>query len=92
MEKSINMGMQTFDYALFKLYQEKKISLEEALKNADSENNLRLKVKLASEGAAGAPAQKSGLAGLSLQNIEEDKPEPVDRNADPTVVEPGSRL
>jgi twitching motility protein PilU len=92
MEKSINMGMQTFDYALFKLYQEKKISLEEALKNADSENNLRVKVKLASEGAAGAPAQKSGLAGLSLQNIEEDKPEPVDRNADPTVVEPGSRL
>jgi twitching motility protein PilU len=92
MEKSINMGMQTFDYALFKLYQEKKISLEEALKNADSENNLRLKVKLASEGAAGAPAQQSGLAGLSLQTIEEDKPEPVDRNADPAVVEPGSRL
>lgn len=46
MEKSEEQGMQTFDRALYKLYKEGKISLEEALKNADSRNNLRLKISL----------------------------------------------
>jgi twitching motility protein PilU len=46
MEKSAEQGMQTFDMALFKLYKQGKISLEEALKNADSKNNLRLKITL----------------------------------------------
>lgn len=46
MEKSAEQGMQTFDMALFKLYKEGKITLEEALKNADSKNNLRLKITL----------------------------------------------
>ncbi len=50
MEKSNLMGMQTFDQSLYNLYQEGKISLEEALRNADSANNLRLRVKLAEEG------------------------------------------
>lgn len=44
MEKSTNLGMQTFDQALEKLYFEGRISLEEALRNADSRNNLRLKI------------------------------------------------
>ena len=43
MEKSEQQGMKTFDSALFDLYREGKISYEEALKNADSKNNLRLK-------------------------------------------------
>lgn len=46
MSKSENIGMQTFDSALFKLYEEGKITLEEALRNADSQTNLRLKVSL----------------------------------------------
>ncbi|MBV1879889.1 MAG: PilT/PilU family type 4a pilus ATPase [Pseudomonadales bacterium] len=46
MEKSGEQGMQTFDMALFKLYKQGKISLDEALKNADSKNNLRLKITL----------------------------------------------
>jgi len=46
MEKSENLGMQTFDQALFKLYRSGQISLEEALRNADSQNNLRLKISL----------------------------------------------
>ena len=46
MEKSEEQGMQTFDRALYKLYKEGKISMEEALKNADSRNNLRLKISL----------------------------------------------
>jgi twitching motility protein PilU len=46
MSKSENIGMQTFDGALFHLYKADKITLDEALKNADSTNNLRLRVKL----------------------------------------------
>lgn len=51
MEKSTNFGMQTFDQALFDIYKAGKISLDEALKHADSANNLRLRVKLSEEGA-----------------------------------------
>ena len=47
MEKSEGQGMRTFDSALYHLYREGRITLEEALKNADSANNLRLKVRLA---------------------------------------------
>ena len=54
MAKSENLGMQTFDAALFKLYEEEKISFEDALKNADSANNLRLRIKL--ESKRGIPA------------------------------------
>ena len=46
MAKSINSGMQTFDDALYDLYQQKKISADEAIKNADSQNNVRLKISL----------------------------------------------
>ncbi|WP_263264264.1 PilT/PilU family type 4a pilus ATPase [Pseudomonas sp. RIT-PI-S] len=46
MEKSVNLGMKTFDMALFDLVIEGAISEEEALKNADSANNLRLRLKL----------------------------------------------
>ncbi len=46
MTKSENLGMQTFDAALFKLHKAGRISLEEAVKNADSANNLRLRIKL----------------------------------------------
>jgi twitching motility protein PilU len=47
MEKSATLGMQTFDQHLYELHASGKISLEEALRNADSANNLRLRVKLA---------------------------------------------
>ena len=46
MEKSVELGMQTFDGALYALVVEGAISEEEALKNADSVNNLRLRLKL----------------------------------------------
>ena len=64
MEKSIDQGMKTFDQALFSLYHEGKITQEEAMRNADSANNLRLKIKLASEGGAG------GVGGLSLEETD----------------------
>ena len=59
MEKSEPMGMQTFDMALYNLYKSGKISLDEALRNADAENNLRLKIELSEKGAAHAAAAKA---------------------------------
>ncbi len=46
MEKSETSGMQTFDTALYNLYMDGQISLDDALRNADSENNLRLRISL----------------------------------------------
>lgn len=46
MAKSENIGMQTFDAALYQLYKAGRISLDEALRNADSQNNLRLRISL----------------------------------------------
>ena len=45
-DRSRELGLQTFDQALFELYCDDKISAEDALRNAESENNLRLKIKL----------------------------------------------
>ena len=70
MEKSSNIGMQTFDSALFELYKSGKISMEESLRNADSQNNLRLKISL-SEGKSPTASDNS----LSLAH-EGDMPMP----------------
>ena len=51
MKKSRELGMQTFDQALFDLYEAGKISYEDALRNADSVNDLRLTIKLQSKEA-----------------------------------------
>ncbi|MDX9677374.1 PilT/PilU family type 4a pilus ATPase [Pseudomonas zeae] len=53
MEKSPELGMQTFDAALYALVAEGAISAQEALKNADSVNNLKLRMKLSEEANAG---------------------------------------
>lgn len=55
MEKSREQGMQSFDQALYNLYQEGKISMEEALRNADSANNIRLKITLDEKKRGGDP-------------------------------------
>jgi twitching motility protein PilU len=49
MKKSRNLGMQTFDQALFDAYEGKLITYEDALRNADSLNDLRLQIKLNSQ-------------------------------------------
>lgn len=59
MEQGVEEGCQTFDYVLFKLYREGKVSLEQALINADSANNLRLRIKL--EGVRSGDEQLSKL-------------------------------
>jgi len=70
MEKSENIGMKTFDSALFELYREGLISEDEALRNADSPNNVRLKIKFANEDGG-----DDGAGGLSLQSIEDEEEE-----------------
>lgn len=49
MKKSRNLGMQTFDQSLFDLYEANAVSYEDALRNADSVNDLRLQIKLNSK-------------------------------------------
>jgi twitching motility protein PilU len=51
MKKSRNLGMQTFDQALFDGFENNKITFEDALRNADSVNDLRLQIKLNSQRA-----------------------------------------
>lgn len=51
MKKSTNLGMQTFDQALFELFESHTISYDDALRNADSVNDLRLQIKLHSKRA-----------------------------------------
>jgi len=82
MEKSENLGMQTFDGAIFKLYTAGKISFEDAIANADSPNNLRLRIKLQSESAPPPEAPReepkpslTNFSELSLESIDEDEPE-----------------
>ena len=66
MERSENIGMQTFDRALFTLYRDGRISLEQALRNADSENNLRLAINLADK--------KGDLGSADQYKLVEDGP------------------
>jgi len=71
MAKSVELGMQTFDQALFNLCEEGRITQEDALRNADSINELRLKFKLHSKNSSTNDAS-SRIDHLSLH---EDEPE-----------------
>ncbi|HET9208373.1 MAG TPA: PilT/PilU family type 4a pilus ATPase [Burkholderiaceae bacterium] len=51
MKRSRELGMQTFDQALFDLYEHRHVTYEDALRNADSVNDLRLQIKLNSSRA-----------------------------------------
>jgi twitching motility protein PilU len=68
MEKSRELGMRTFDWALFDLYNDGLISYDDALHNADSENELRLNIKLKS--TRGEPRIASGVV-LAMHEEEE---------------------
>ncbi|HWP46742.1 MAG TPA: PilT/PilU family type 4a pilus ATPase [Candidatus Limnocylindrales bacterium] len=72
MEQSVQEGMQSFDHALYILYKQGRIRYEDALANADSANNLRLKIKLeeVGQGASKEEVLKS-TQGLKIQ---EDDP------------------
>jgi twitching motility protein PilU len=74
MSRSRELGMRTFDWALFELYNEGLISFEEALRNADSANELRLNIKLKS--TRGEPPA-SAFMSLSI----DDGPSPEELEA-----------
>jgi twitching motility protein PilU len=65
MEQGNERGMQTFDQALYKLYKDGLITLEEALANADSRNNLSLKIRLSESGSVGG-----GSGAMSISDEE----------------------
>ena len=67
MTKSREVGMQTFDQALFDLVQSGAITQDEALRNSDAVNDLRLKFKLEGKDAKGVGAMVQGAADLSLE-------------------------
>ncbi len=72
MAKSRELGMRTFDQALFDLYNDGHISYDEAIRNADSANELRLQIKLRAE--RGQPGQKSGF-NLAIDEEKEEEEE-----------------
>jgi len=69
MAKSNRLGMQTFDQALFNLYEDGVISYDEAIRNADSQNELRLRIKLQSKRESASASEHSE----SLRLIEEER-------------------
>ena len=70
MAKSTRLGMQTFDQALFALYEDGSISYEDAMRNADSQNELRLRIKL--ESRRESSNARDGETSLSLQSEERE--------------------
>src|SRR6476660_3004017 len=75
MTKSRELGMRTFDWALFELYNEGLIGYDEAIRNADSANELRLNIKLKSK--RGEP---SNAAGTSLELHHQPTPAEIAAN------------
>jgi twitching motility protein PilU len=69
MAKSNRLGMKTFDQALFDLYESSVIAYEEALRNADSKNEIRLRIKLESKRADKSHMDDTG----SLQIVEDEE-------------------
>ena len=71
MARSRDLGMQTFDQSLFDLYEEGLISYDDALKNADSVNDLRLNIQLNSK--RGNAGQASGIDSLAIVGMDEEE-------------------
>ncbi|MDX1512675.1 MAG: PilT/PilU family type 4a pilus ATPase [Gammaproteobacteria bacterium] len=72
MQKSKELGMQTFDMALFDLYEADEITYEDAMRYADSQNELRLKIKLQGK-AAKEKDVMDGLDHLTLDEADDEK-------------------
>ncbi len=68
--KSNELGMQTFDQALFDLYESGGIKFEDALRNADSVNDLRLRIKLEGKGAKNKDLM-DGLENISMEDSDD---------------------
>lgn len=90
MDKSEDLGMQTFDGHIYKLYKQGIISLEEALKNADSPSNLQVRINLeespvsisSDDEDAEASKENDVLAGLALEPIKDKEKEDSSKNTE----------
>jgi twitching motility protein PilU len=85
MAKSRELGMRTFDWALFDLYNAGHIAYEEAIRNADSANELRLNIKLKSERGEPASAAAVSLSieqGPSEEELEAQRAEELKKQRD----------
>ena len=71
MSKSNELGMKTFDQALFDLYEADHISFDDVIRNADSQNELRLRIKLEGKAARGRNPLEDAV-GLRLEETEEE--------------------
>lgn len=87
MTKSKELGMQTFDMALFDLYEDGKIDMETALSNADSVNELRLRIKLQSRHSDNQ-SFSSGQMALEQNNDDEEAPAPAVSPQKPEAAKP----
>jgi twitching motility protein PilU len=83
MERSEDLGMQTFDSHLFKLYREGIISYEEMMRNADSPNNLKVKITLLEN-----PATLAASASENNQDQHDESKEPIPSPLDMLELEP----
>ncbi len=72
MQKSNELGMKTFDQALFDLYEEGLVTYEDVLRNADSMNELRLRIKLESKAAKDGDV-RGDMTGLQLEEPEKER-------------------
>lgn len=72
MKKSNELGMKTFDQALFDLYEKDLISFEDAMRGADSQNELRLRIKLEGKAAKDKDSM-DGLDHLALEQSDEEQ-------------------
>lgn len=77
MVKSENLGMQTFDAALYKLYKSGKIAFEEAVANSDSPNNLRLRIKLSKDESSNKDSENE-----SVESADGDQEQKQEDSAD----------
>ncbi len=90
MEKSRELGMRTFDWSLFQLYNEGHIAYEEAIRNADSANELRLNIKLKSQ--RGEPASAAlGETTLSLHEYKSPEQLEEERKKELAIQEENKR-
>jgi twitching motility protein PilU len=92
MSKSRELGMKTFDWSLFELYNEGAISYEEAIRNSDSANEVRLNIKLngtrkPEESALAAPVAAEPAAGVPAAPEASGSPE---LSLEPEVLEDAS--
>ena len=88
MAKSKEMGMQTFDQALYDLYEAGDVSYEDALRNADSMSELKLAIKLNSKRARAADAEGKPKVELSLHEEKKEEEAPAEMFSRPASPMP----